>query len=89
MIHHLKIDHVWAERRRDNLKTSEVRKHDRDYQTGDTIRFECTLYTAGALCPCMAEHAYLISHVLTGVSGLASDYCVLSLHPKDGYGAWP
>jgi len=38
--HFLKIEQVWWERVRSGEKTCEVRLNDRDFQTGDAIRFE-------------------------------------------------
>ncbi|QDF17510.1 helix-turn-helix DNA-binding protein [Gordonia phage PhrostedPhlake] len=38
MIHELKIDEVWFHHSRELTKNVEIRKHDRDYQVGDTLR---------------------------------------------------
>lgn len=93
MKHELKIHHSWAERRRDNTKAAEVRVHDRDFQTGDLVTFQCrpdpVVDAASAqACQCMAGYEYVITHVLAKFVGLEPGYCLLSLHPKDGYGGW-
>lgn len=73
--HKLKIEHDWFERLRSGQKTCEVRRHDRDYQVGDRVRFSCNLDQ------CTAGWTWQITHILTDDTfvGLADGYCVLSL----------
>lgn len=75
--HELKIEHEWLWRIRRGLKTHEVRKHDRDYQVGDTLILQCTCSRQ----PPEICHAR-VTHVLTHEAfpeGIQPGYCVLSL----------
>lgn len=74
--HDVKIEPRWFERIRQNEKFAEVRYDDRDYQTGDKIRFkrnDCD----GSLGWHFVERT--ITHVLRAADGLEGDYVVLSL----------
>lgn len=74
--HDVKIEPRWFERIRENEKFAEVRYDDRDYQTGDTIRFrrqDCD----GTLGWHYVERT--ITHVLRAADGLDDGYVVLSL----------
>lgn len=73
--HDVKIEPRWFERIRTNEKFAEVRYDDRDYQTGDTVRFWRNDTTP--------EFRYSverqITHVLRAADGLEDGYVVLSL----------
>lgn len=74
--HDVKIEPRWFERIRTNEKFAEVRYDDRDYQTGDRIRFkreDCD----GTLGWHYTERT--ITHVLRACDGLEDGYVVLSL----------
>jgi hypothetical protein len=74
--HDVKIDPRWFERIRLNEMHAEIRfAGDRDYQTGDTIRFWRN--------DTEREYVYSterkITHVLRNVAGLDDNYVILSL----------
>lgn len=73
--HDVKIEPRWFERIRENEKFAEVRFDDRDYQTGDTVRFWRN--------DTEPEYQYsverTITHVLRACKGLADGFVVLSL----------
>lgn len=71
--HELKIEHEWLWRIRRGLKTHEVRKHDRDYQVGDTLILHCTCSRQ----PPEICHAR-VTHVLRTGDGIDATY----------YGGW-
>lgn len=75
-LHDVKIEPRWFERIRENEKFAEVRYDDRDYQTGDRIRFQRsdTDGTAG-----WHYITRTITHVLRGFSAIEDGYVVLSL----------
>lgn len=73
--HELKIEHQWLERIRRGLKTYEVRKHDRDYQVGDTLILRCT---CSAGCVWHAQVMHVLAHSVFP-EGIQPGYCVLSL----------
>ncbi len=74
-LHDVKIEPRWYDRIQQNEKFAEVRYDDRDYQTGDRIRFWRNDTTP--------EYKYCvertITHVLRSVDGLDEGYVVLSL----------
>lgn len=74
MIHEIKIQHEWLDRIRRSTKTCEVRKHDRDYQLGDTLLLRCTC------CGCVwhSRVTHVLPHTLFP-EGIQPGYCVLSL----------
>ena len=76
-LHQLKIEPKWLDRLLDGSKTAEVRRHDRDFQLGDSIEF--LEWIEGEYGPRSATA--VISHVLPGqqVDGVDYHYCVLSL----------
>ncbi|MCV7226096.1 DUF3850 domain-containing protein [Mycolicibacterium komossense] len=73
--HDVKIEPRWFDRIQGNEKFAEVRFDDRDYQTGDTVRFWRN--------DTEPEYRYSverrITHVLRAADGLAGGYVVLSL----------
>lgn len=74
--HDVKIEPRWFERIRNNEKFAEVRYDDRDYQTGDRIRFlrSDTDGTAG-----WHYVTRTITHVLRGMSAIEDGFVVLSM----------
>lgn len=60
---------------REGLKTAELRKDDRPYEVGDTLR-QCE-FDAGEYTGRFIEHE--ITHKLVGGPWLADGYCMLSL----------
>lgn len=79
MDHELKCWPEYFELVRANLKTSEVRKADRDFRCGDTLtlcEWSPTLqrYTG-------AKEVRLVTHVLKNFVGLADGYVCLSIEP--------
>lgn len=84
-VHVLKIEDRWYGRLRDGSKTCEVRRHDRDYQVGDILRFR--LVVDGEEEEYLSAGAWVITHVLPlqhVIPGMAA-WCVLSLR-YDGVG---
>jgi hypothetical protein len=72
-VHFLKIDAKWLKRVEARQKTAELRKDDRDYQTGDIVEL---LTETGAWTGVRRT----ITHVLRGdVDGLEYGYVILSL----------
>lgn len=73
--HDVKIEPRWFERIQQNEKFAEVRFDDRDYQTGDTVRFWRN--------DTEPEYRYSverrITHVLHAAEGLEDGFVVLSL----------
>lgn len=73
--HDVKIEPRWYDRIQANEKFAEVRYDDRDYQTGDQIRFWRN--------DTEPEYQYsverTITHVLRGCAGLDDGFVVLSL----------
>jgi len=82
--HYLKIESKWLYRLHSGRKTCEVRKNDRDYQTGDEIIFTEVPNEKGGvvITSADAKHLYKITHVLTCCDGLQEGYCILSIKPK-------
>lgn len=82
--HDLKIDEKWIDRIVDGSKTAEVRKHDRDFQIGDTVTFCAGVDYDDWRCEPRA-YRYVdaeISHVLPASvfpEGICAGYSVLSL----------
>ncbi|ANU79749.1 RNA-binding protein [Mycobacterium phage Sneeze] len=74
--HDVKIEPRWFERIRQNEKFAEVRYDDRDYQTGDTIRFQRS-DTDGTFHWHYVTRT--ITHVLRGMEAIEDGYVVLSL----------
>lgn len=85
--HRLKIEPAYFDRLKDGSKTHEVRRNDRDYQTGDTITVGRCLPEYATEGPCLGECPdaetliFEITHVLPGDGrfGVMPGYCVLSL----------
>lgn len=74
--HDVKIEPRWFERIRQHEKFAEIRFDDRDYQTGDRIRFRRS-DTDGTCGWHYVERT--ITHVLRACYGLEDGYVVLSL----------
>ncbi|TDE03437.1 DUF3850 domain-containing protein [Jiangella asiatica] len=87
MIHELKTVPPWFERIVEGEKTVEVRKDDRDFQTGDTLRLRewdperNPVYRTGD-----GYHRYTgrevdvaVTHALRGFEGLADGWVALSI----------
>lgn len=81
MIHELKIEHEWLDRIRRGLKTCEIRKHDRDFQAGDTLYLRCTC-SSGELWTTQVMH--VLTHNVFP-QGIQPGYCVLSLDNEAGF----
>ena len=80
MIHILKIEQKWYDRVMTGRKRAEVRRHDRDFQVGDTLWLEVPdVYDWKRGHKLRAS--VKITHVLPGtqVEGVDDDFCVLSI----------
>lgn len=73
-LHDVKVEPRWFDRIQQNEKFAEVRYDDRDYQTGDRIRFR---RNDGQQYWSFVERK--ITHVLRCVDGIEDGYVVLSL----------
>ena len=69
MHHELKIEKRWLDRIITGEKRAELRLNDRDFQAGDTM---------GLTAPNGEAVGVVITHVLSEVDGLYSDYAILS-----------
>lgn len=87
-VHDLKIHTMWLDRVLSGEKRAEVRKHDRDYQVGDTLHmrevdgrgYDLNRYEDGEnLGPRTVDAT--VTHVLDGrlADGIDDDCCVLSI----------
>lgn len=84
MLHTIKILESFAKAVHAGDKTFEVRKNDRGYQKGDTVRF-IVLYDSDK-CE-MTDHPlskklYKITYVLNGW-GIEDGYCVFGIKPVE------
>jgi ASC-1-like (ASCH) protein len=82
--HYLKISPEWYERVKSGQKRAEVRRHDRDYQVGDSlilVKSQPTSLLAEQLA--QRSGAQILSanikHVLTAVDGIDPGFAVLSI----------
>jgi len=85
MQHQLKIKKCYLIHILEERKTFEVRKNDRDFQSGDTIKFlplDDEEYDLYGICPSPIP-AFVITYVLEDVDGLSSGYAVLSIEQQD------
>ena len=84
-VHVLKIDGGWYGRLCEGAKTHEVRRHDRDFQVGDLLRFR--IVGDGPSSP-LAPRDWLITHVLplshVPEANFSASWCVLSLREVPG-----
>ena len=82
MVHAIKIRESFADAVNRGDKTFEVRKNDRGYQKGDTVRF-IVLYDSDGIemvsHPLMKKE-YEITYVLSGW-GIEDGYCVFGIKP--------
>lgn len=89
-LHELKTDALVFQAVKNGYKTFEIRKNDREYQTGDLLLLNETLYTGAE----MAEGKSLyytgqkclvkVTHVLHGpVYGLQDGWCIMSFKILD------
>jgi ASC-1-like (ASCH) protein len=82
MLHQLKIKQCYLYHIREGKKTFEVRKNDRDFQVGDTIRFlpledeNYNVYEFTAPLP-----DYRINYILSDFSGLQQNHVCLAITP--------
>ena len=80
MLHQLKIKQCYLYHILEGKKTFEIRKNDRDFQVGDTIRFlpledeNYNVYEVASPCP-----EYRINYVMTDFSGLQQNYVGLAI----------
>lgn len=88
MIHELKTDPEPFDAVASGQKTFEVRRNDRDFQVGDTLRLCRTRYTGlemqtGALLEYTGQTVIrTVTHVLRGPAyGIAAGFVILSLKP--------
>ena len=82
MIHQLKIRQCYLCHILEGKKTFEVRKNDRDYQVGDTIRFlplEDENYNAYDISSPIPE--FKINYILADFVGLQQNYVCLAITP--------
>jgi hypothetical protein len=81
-IHELKIEDQFIPSLLDGTKTAETRRNDRDFQTGDQIRFISIPVITGIDSPARRpDHIAdaLITHVYQGEHGVKEGYAVLSI----------
>ena len=81
-VHTLKILKKYADEVYKGTKTFEVRKNDRNFKSGDFIRF--TVLTndgARAMMHPLSEIKFGIMYVLDGFEGLAPGYVAFSIYP--------
>jgi len=82
MVHELKIKQCYLCHILEGNKTFEVRKNDRDFQVGDTIRFlplEDENYNVYKLVEVIPE--YRINYILSDFSGLQQNHVCLAITP--------
>lgn len=78
MLHKLKIKKEYYELVRNGMKPFEIRKNDRNYQTGDFVSF-IPVNENGMIIP-HNKNKYLITYVFNGGEyGLNPDYCVFGI----------
>ena len=85
-VHTLKILEKYADEVYKGTKTFEVRKNDRDFKSGDFVRF--TVLTndgARAMMHPLSEIKFGIMYVLDGFEGLAPGYVAFSIYPVTGW----
>lgn len=76
--HELKILSVFADDIYSGIKTFEVRKNDRGYQTGDLIKFNVILANEHPKKHPLNDRLYKIDYILNGW-GLKRNYIVMSI----------
>ena len=82
MQHQLKIKQYYLFHILEGLKTFEVRKNDRDFQVGDSIKFlpledeNYNVYSFQSPIP-----DYRINYILSDFSGLQQNYVCLAITP--------
>ena len=82
MRHELKIKQCYLIHILEGRKTFEVRKNDRDFQVGDTIRFlplEDDNYNAYDVVSPLPE--YKINYVMADFSGLQQNHVAMAITP--------
>lgn len=81
--HYLKCHPQYFERVKTGAKTFEVRKNDRDFQTGDIIfleEYDPELESEKAYTGNLLQ--YRITYILHGPAfGIQEGYCVMSINP--------
>ena len=89
MIHTIKIRESFANAVNCGDKTFEVRKNDRGYQKGDTVRFIVLYDSDGCemLNHPLMKKEYEITYVLSGY-GIENGYCVFGIKPKERRVNW-
>jgi len=82
MLHELKIQQCYLIHILEGKKTFEIRKNDRDFQIGDTIRF---LPLEDEIYDCYKVQSpipnYRINYVLSGFGGLQQNHVGLAITP--------
>lgn len=82
MLHQLKIKQCYLYHILEGVKTFEVRKNDRDFQVGDTIRFmplEDDNYNVYEFISPIPE--YRINYILSDFGGLQQNHVCLAITP--------
>ena len=82
MLHQLEIKQCYLCHILEGIRTFEVRKNDRDFQVGDTIRFlpmEDENYNAYELALPLPE--YRINYILADFGGLQQNYICMAITP--------
>lgn len=86
MNHELKIKQCYLMHILEGTKTFEVRKNDRDFQIGDTIKFlpledeNYNVYNIKKIVP-----SYRINYILSDFGGLQQGYVCLAITPIEPY----
>lgn len=80
--HNLKISQRWYDRLVEGLKTSELRRNDRDFQVGDKVAFLIPAFgLEGQWNAPFPIVTFEITHVLSSdaCEGLEHGFCIISL----------
>lgn len=95
MTHELKIQKQWADAKLAGEKPFEIRRNDRGFQKGDTVRYkvvdpktgepwhnpDAKLVTGGLLKHPLERCDFVITYVCEGADGLEKGYCVYADQP--------
>lgn len=88
MTHELKIQKQWADAKLAGEKPFEIRRNDRGFQKGDTVRYNvvdpktCSEWRDEADEPHPLERCdFVITYVMQGFDGIEDGFCVFADQP--------